>query len=214
MSLNKLPAIAWIWVLFLGFSPALPAQDSIKGKYELVDPPQPTETPGKIEVVDVFWYGCPHCFRFLPHIEAYLKDKADYVEVRRMPAIFSKSWELHARAYYTAKALGVSDELHAPIFNAIHQDHKRLDTKEDLRAFFVQHGVKAEDFDKTFESFGVVSGMRKSLIMQTRYGVRGTPTVIVNGKYRTSGSLAGNFEEMIRVVAELAKREHNTGSGG
>jgi len=209
MTQLKTVSFAWLAVLLFGLLPAAHAQDSIKGKYELVQPPQPTETPGKIEVVDVFWYGCPHCFRFLPYIEAYLKDKAPYVEVRRMPAIFSKSWETHARAYYTAKILGVSDQLHVPIFNAIHKDGQRLNTKEELRDFFVKHGIKAEDFDKTYESFAVVSLMRKSLIMQTRYGVRGTPTVIINGKYRTSGSLAGNFEEMIRVIAVLAKREHD-----
>ena len=212
--MTTLPKILapWFALLLLAVMPAANAQDAIAGKYELVQPPQPTETPGKIEVVDVFWYGCPHCYRFLPHIEAYLKDKAPYVAVRRMPAIFSKSWEMHARAYYTAKVLGISDELHVPIFNAIHKDNQRLDNKEDLRAFFVQHGVKAEDFDNTFDSFAVVSLMRKSLIMQTRYGVRGTPTAIINGKYRTSGSLAGSYEEMIKVIAELARREHDAGA--
>ncbi len=201
--------LALMFALLVGLMPAASAQDAIMGKYELVQPPQPTETPGKIEVVDVFWYGCSHCFRFLPHIENYLKNKAPYVEVRRMPAIFNKSWEIHARAYYTAKVLGVIDELHTPIFDAINKAGQKLNDKDSLRAFFVKHGVKADDFDKTFESFAVVSLMRKSLIMQTRYGVRGTPTVIINGKYRTSGSLAGDFEHMIKVITELTKREQD-----
>jgi len=202
---------AWVLTLLVALLPvAAYSQDSIKGKYELVDPPQTTETPGKIEVVDVFWYGCPHCYRLLPYMEKYLKTKAPYVAVRHMPAIFSKGWELHARAFYIAKVLGVSDKLHVPIFDAIHKDRQRLDTKETLRAFFAKYGVSAEDFDKTFDSFAVSSLMRKSLVMQTRYGVRGTPTAIINGKYRTSASLAGNFEEMIRVIAELARREHAT----
>ena len=212
MSRLKLHRIAWMFALLLGMLPAVNAQDTIAGKYEPVQPPQATETPGKIEVLEIFWYGCPHCFRLLPKMEAYLKTKEPYVEVRRMPAIFSKSWEIHARAYYTAKVLGVIDEIHTPLFNAIHNNGQKLNTKESLRAFFVKHGVSGEDFDKTFESFAVVTLMRKSLIMQTRYGVRGTPTVIVNGKYRISGSTAGSFDEMMRVIAELAKREQEAGA--
>jgi thiol:disulfide interchange protein DsbA len=212
MSRLKLNHFAWVFALLMGLVATVNAQDSIKGKYELVQPPQATETPGKIEVVDIFWYGCPHCYRFLPSIESYQKDKADYVEIRRLPAIFSKGWEMHARAYYTAKVLGVIDELHVPIFEAINKDGQKLNDKDSLRSFFVKHGVSAEDFDKTFESFAVSTLMRKSLIMQSRYGVRGTPSVIINGKYRTSGSLAGNYKEMIRVIKELAKREQTAGS--
>ncbi len=204
--------IAWVFALFLGTLPAVYAQGSIEGKYELVQPPQATETPGKIELLDVFWYGCPHCNRLLPKLEAYLKNKPSYLEVRRMPAIFRSSWEMHARAYYTAKVLGVSEKLHAPIFNAIHNEGKSLNTREALRAFFAENGVSTDDFDQTFDSFAVTSLMRKSLTMQARYGVRGTPTAIINGKYRTSGSLAGNFDEMIRVIDVLAKREYEAGA--
>lgn len=186
------------------------AQGSIdpEGKYELIQPPQPTDTPGKVEVVEVFWYGCPHCFTFLPAMENYEKSKADYVEIRQMPAVFRKNWENHARAYYTAKLLGVEKTLHRPLFEMIHNKGQRTDSRQELRAFFVANGVDGEAFDKTFDSFAVESMLRKSIVMQGRYGVRGTPTVIVNGKYRTSGTLAGSYENVVKVIAALAEREH------
>lgn len=177
------------------------------GKYELVKPPQPTDTPDKVEVVEVFWYGCPHCFTFLPAMEQYAKGKPDYVAVRHMPAIFRDSWVEHARAFYTADLLGVQERIHRPLFEAIHVGKQRLDTREDLMKFFEQHGVSNGDFNKTYDSFAVQTLMRKSQVMQQRYGVRGTPTVIVNGKYRVSGSLAGSPQNIIKVIEALVERE-------
>lgn len=177
------------------------------GKYELVTPPQPTDTPDKVEVVEVFWYGCPHCFSFLPVMERYSKDKPDYVAVRHMPAIFRDSWVAHARAFYTAELLGVEKKIHRPLFEAIHVRRQRLDTRESLMKFFEQHGVSNDDFNNTYDSFAVQTLMRKSQVMQQRYGIRGTPTVIVNGKYRVSGSLAGSPQDMIKVIEALVERE-------
>ena len=178
------------------------------GKYDLVKPPQPTDTPDKVEVLEVFWYGCPHCFTFLPTMEQYEKSKPDYVAVRHMPAIFRDSWVAHARAFYTAELLGVEEQIHRPLFEAIHLRKQRLDTSEELMTFFAKYGVSNDDFNKTFNSFAVETLLRKSQVMQQRYGVRGTPTVIVNGKYRVSGSLAGSPENMIKVVEALVEREH------
>lgn len=177
------------------------------GKYELVEPPQPTDTPDKVEVVEVFWYGCPHCFSFLPAMEQYSKSKPDYVAVRHMPAIFRDSWIAHARAFYTAGLLDVEEQIHRPLFEAIHVRKQSLDSREDLMKFFEQYGVSNDDFNKTYDSFAVEVLMRKSQVMQQRYGVRGTPTVIVNGKYRVSGTLAGSPAEMIMVIEALVERE-------
>jgi len=178
------------------------------GKYELVEPPQPTDTPDKVEVVEVFWFGCPHCFSFLPAMEQYANGKPDYVAVRHMPAIFRDSWVVHARAFYTAELLGIEKEIHRPLFEAIHVHKQPLDTREELMKFFEQYGVSNDDFNKTYDSFAVETLLRKSQVMQQRYGVRGTPTVIVNGKYRVSGSLAGSPQDMIKVIEALVEREH------
>ena len=178
------------------------------GKFDLVTPPQPTDTPDKVEVVELFWYGCPHCFTFLPIMEQYTKSKPDYVAVRHMPAIFRDSWVAHARAFYTAELLGVRKQIHRPLFEAIHLRKVALDTREELLKFFEKHGVSNDDFNKTYDSFAVETLLRKSQVMQQRYGVRGTPSVIVNGKYRVSGSLAGSPEDMIKVIEALVEREH------
>ena len=177
------------------------------GKYDLVTPPQPTDTPDKVEVLEVFWYGCPHCFTFLPAMEQYKKSKPDYVAVRHMPAIFRDSWVAHARAFYTADLLGIGDQIHRPLFEAIHLRKQRMDSREALMEFFAEYGISNDDFTKTYNSFAVETLLRKSQVMQQRYGVRGTPSVIVNGKYRVSGSLAGSTENMIKVVEALVEQE-------
>ena len=194
-------------VTLFGMAGATAAEFDIEGRYEYVDPPQSTAFPGRVEVIDVFWYGCPHCWRFLPHLEAYEASMPDYVALKHLPAIFRPGWEAHAKAFYTAELLGVADRTHRPIFEAIHRDGRSLETREDLRAFFTAHGVAESQFDRTFDSVAVEALVLASLTLQRRYGVRGTPTVIVNGKYRVTGGLAGSHEEMVRVVAALVRRE-------
>jgi len=188
------------------------AQDGsmdVSGKYARVQPPQPTETGDQVEVLDVFWYGCPHCYNFLPHMAQWeSEDKPDYVTVRRMPAVFRESWVAHAKAFYTAKALGIAEEIHRPLFNEIHERNNRLDTKKSLMEFFARHGVEREAFADTYDSFSVEQSVRRAIAMQDRYGVMGTPTVIVNGKYRVDGRTAGSFENMVKVADALARREH------
>ena len=197
-------------------SPGLAGADShsdfdVEGKYSLVQPAQPTETePGTVEVVDVFWFGCPHCFTFLPHMEALEKEAPDYLRIRRMPAVFRESWIPHARAYYTAHLLGIEDRIHRPVFEAIHEQGRTLSTREALAAFFEENGVSAEEFAEIYDSFAVESLLRKSVAMQRNYGVRATPTVIVNGKYRTSSSDAGSHENVIKAILALAKKEHES----
>ena len=198
---------AFVVSLALVASSAYGAGIDPTGKYDLVTPPQPTDTPDKVEVLEVFWYGCPHCFTFLPYMEQYAKSAADDVAVRHMPAIFRDSWVAHARAFYTAELLGVQKQIHRPLFEAIHLRKRPMDSKEELMKFFEMYGVSNDDFNKTFNSFAVETLLRKSQVMQQRYGVRGTPTVIVNGKYRVSGSRAGQPEDMIKVIEALVERE-------
>lgn len=180
----------------------------IIGKYERIQPPQPTQVEDAVEVVDVFWYGCPHCYNFLPHMERWEENKPAYALVRRMPAIFRESWVAHAKAYYTAKLLDVVEEIHRPLFEEIHLKGRRMNRKRELADFFARFGVSRTDFAETFDSFAVESNLQRAIAMQDRYGVMGTPTVIVNGKYRVTGSLAGSYPNMVRVIDALVKREH------
>lgn len=200
-----LPAVA---ASAAGFNP--------DGKYRLIQPPQPTETTqkGQVEVVDIFWFGCPHCYHFLPHMEAWLKHKPKYVLYRRMPAIFNAEWALHARAFYVAKVLGVADKIYRPLFDAMHKQGLMLNTKASLADWFTKYGVSKAEFDNTWDSFTVNALVNKSQVMQEKYGVEGTPSVVINGKYLTSGSLAGNYDTMIKVIQALVEREHKAEMGG
>ena len=180
----------------------------IEGKYEVLQPPQSTETGDRIEVVEAFWYGCPHCYTFLPSIEAYDIAKPEYVEIRRLPAVFRESWMVHARAYYTSILLGVTNRTHRALFEEIHEHRNPTDHREALIAFFERQGVDRTEFEPTYDSFAVESMVRKSILMQQRYGITGTPSVIVNGKYRVTGRLAGSYDNVIAVVMALVDREY------
>ncbi len=182
----------------------------VDGKFQRIVPNQPTETPQDvIEVVDVFGYRCPHCFSFLPVLERFENDLPNDVQVRHMPVIFRDSWEAPARAFYTAKLLGVLEKVHRPIFEALHVDRRSMDSDDAWKKLFSEHGVSNTDFEKTFDSFAVRSMLRKSQVMQRRYGVTATPSVIVNGKYRVPAGLAGSFENMIEVTKGLIDLERS-----
>ena len=205
--------VAIMWIAAASHAAAQSATLDIEGKYEVLQPPQLTETGDRIEVVDVFWYGCPHCYTFLPALEAYEQAKPEHVEIRRLPAVFRESWAAHARAYYTAMLLGVSEETHRPLFEEIHEHRNPTDHKEALAAFFERRGVDRTKFEQTWDSFAVESLIRKSILMQQRYGITGTPSVVVNGKYRVTGRLAGGHDNVIAVVKALVDREYEAQQG-
>ena len=198
-----------------GFALALPAaaQSDIEGLYQKLPAPQPTSDPDRVEVVEVFWYGCPHCNRFQPYLEAWTETLPDHVRFVRMPAIFNDLWDLHARAYYIAEALGVLDEIHHLIFAAIHDEGRGLASMEAIRGFFVANGVDAADFDRHAKSFSVESGIQRSLVMQSRYGLRGVPALIVNGRFLVSGATAGSYPNVLGVADALIAREHAKAGG-
>jgi len=176
-------------------------------QYERLATPQPTSNPNQIEVRELFWYGCPHCYHLEPELNAWLKQKPVDVDFVRMPAVLGPSWELLARAYYTAELLGVLDKIHEPLFDHIHKDRKIVRNAAELKDFFVHQGVSAADFDKTYNSFAVVTMTNRSKDVRTLYGATGVPTMIVNGKYRTTGTMAGGNRQMLQVVNFLVEKE-------
>lgn len=177
-------------------------------EYQLVKPPVPSQTGAKLEVVELFWYGCPHCFQFEPHLHAWLEKKPENVRFVRVPAIFNQpSWLLHARAYYTAETLGVLDKIHQPLFNALHVQKRKLLTEKSLQNFFAKHGVNAKEFSDTFHSFAVDNKVRRAVDLTRRYGIDGVPTIVVNGKYRTSARRAGTNQKMLQVLDYLLEKE-------
>jgi thiol:disulfide interchange protein DsbA len=204
--------VAVVILAWAGFAFAVPATQSDKAlksgtDYDLVNPAQPTEDPAKIEVIEFFWYGCPHCLHFEPHISEWLKHKPANVTFIRQPAVFNARWGAHAKAYFTAQALGVDEKMHADFFDSIQNKRMPLESEDDLAKFFAAHGVKEDDFHKAYRSFAVDSKMRQAEGMAGRYGVDGTPAIIVNGKYRVSAGLAKSLENMISITDALIKQE-------
>ena len=180
-------------------------------EYKRISPAQPTITKNKVEVVELFWYGCPHCFHFEPDLKEWLANKPDNVVFYRVPAVFNPGWALHARAYYSAKSLGLFDggkkEFHEAFFDELHKHKKRLNNKKALQAFFARFGISAEDFNNTFDSFAVNTKVNRATTLSKRYQLQGVPTVIVNGKYRTDGPMAGGRKGIIKVLDFLIKKE-------
>ena len=169
--------------------------------------PQPTNDADKVEVVELFWYGCPHCYRLEPMVAQWNENKPDDVEFIQMPAVLGKGWELLAKGFYTAKLLNVSDKTHIALFEVLHVDKKKITDEASLQKIFVEQGVSADDFKNTFNSFAVSVKLNNAKLMTKRYAITGVPTLIVNGKYSTSGSLAGSNENIFKVVDYLVSQE-------
>ena len=171
--------------------------------YEVLKSPVKTKDPNKIEVTEVFWYGCGHCFHFEPILHQWVQQQQSDVDFQQSPAIWRDDMEVHARAYYVAHALGILDKAHQPLFNALNLEKKRLDTESDLADFFVGLGVDREKFLKTYKSFGVTSQVKQASARARSYKITGTPEVIVDGKYRISSKMAGDQINMLKVADYL-----------
>jgi protein dithiol oxidoreductase (disulfide-forming) len=198
-------------LLVFGISSAL-GQDASKTyvvgtDYDLISPPVRVEDPKKIEVAEFFWYGCGHCYTFEPVLEQWQTTVPEDVSYRGIPAMWQEKMELHAKAYYTAEALGVLDKMHLVIFQAMNVDRKPLGSQEEIAALFVANGVSEEDFNKAFNSFGVKSQVRQAAATAKAAGLTGTPALMVNGKYYVSGRKAGTQADMLKVVDFLIEKE-------
>jgi protein dithiol oxidoreductase (disulfide-forming) len=158
-------------------------------------------------VLEFFWYGCPHCYSFEPYLKAWKKTKPANVEFVRVPAVFRPDWEVQARAYYALSNMGVIEDLHGKIFTAIHKDKKKLNKKAPLTDFLVENGVDRKRFEQEYKSFAVDGMVRKAKKKQTAYKIQGVPSVAVNGKYLTSGSMSGSYDNLIKIVDYLVAKE-------
>lgn len=203
MMYKKLIKISLLFIL-LGTAAAIKAEPL---GYENLTSPQPTQDPEKIEVIEFFWYGCPHCYHFEPHVTKWLETLPENVQFIRQPAIFNSLWEKHAKAYFTAEALGVVDKVHADFFDAIQNKKQKLADEESLMKFFVAHGVSEDDFRSAYHSFLVDTKVRQAKTMAPRYGITGVPAIIINGKYKTNGPLAKSQENMINIMNQLIQKE-------
>ena len=175
--------------------------------YEVLPQPVPTTDPTKIEVVEVFWYGCGHCYTFEPIVGPWKESLPEDVSFVGVPAIWHPTMALHAKAYYTAKALKVLEKVHTPVFEAMNLKKKKLQSEDEIAEIFVSQGVSTDKFAKVFNSWGVNQQVKMAESKQRGYRTQGTPELVVNGKYRISGREAGGHTGMIKVADFLIAME-------
>lgn len=200
-------ALSFFTLLLFGLLSACNAAEPAEGTYKRIKPVIPTQTGDKIEVMEIFWYGCPHCYAFEPYVENWVKSLPEDVEFRRVPGVLNKNWMPHARAYFTAEKLGVMERIHIPLFEALHKQRKRIFNESELKEFFVAQGVSADEFTKTYNSQAVEIKVKKAFLAARRAGLTGVPAVIVNGKYLTSGTMTGSYENLLKVIDQLVDKE-------
>jgi thiol:disulfide interchange protein DsbA len=174
--------------------------------YFPIDPPQPTSSGDKVEVVEVFSYACIHCAHFEPQVQAWKQKMPAAASFSYLPAIFNSSWEIFARAYYAGEVLGIAEKAHQDLFDGVHvrRDVRNL---EDIAKVYAKYGKTEQQFLDATKSFGVEMKINRTKQMVPRYGVDGTPTVVVAGKYRVTVGSAGSPEKVFDVVNFLVAKE-------
>lgn len=171
--------------------------------YSELNPPQPVESQGKIEVIEFFWYGCIHCYNLEPAIETWLKRLPPDAQFRRVPAVFNPRWGHDAAVFYAFEALGVLDKLHRPFFDAIHRDRLRSDNPQAMAEWLQRQGIDPQKFNDTLKSFGVQSKARRAAQLTAAYKIDGTPAMAVDGRFTVSAEQGGSREGLLATVSYL-----------
>src|SRR5262245_19301429 len=202
-------------VLFLGlqslpffrFAGPAQAQEIVRARqnieYRLIDPPQPVETGARIEVVDFFWYGCPHCNELQPALEDWLKRKPPDVALRRIPALLRDSWVPHARIFYTLELLKEVERLHVKVYHSYHVEELHMAKPDVMEQWAVKNGIDRRKWVDAYFSPEVDGSLARAKRATQAYTVEGTPTLVVDGRYLTSGKLAGSVKGMIPVLEDM-----------
>lgn len=177
--------------------------------YTLLNPPQPTSTGTKIEVLEFFFYGCSHCFHLHGALSAWEKQKPKDVELVYVPTVFNPQWEPMANTYYVLESMGKRKQFDDPLYNAWHDNTILVET-DKIADFVSQHGVNRQQFLSEFNSFSVQSKVTRSKQMVLNYHIMGTPTLVVDGKYAITGLVP---DEMIRVLDEVIAKVRKERAG-
>jgi len=189
---------------FGGLAGAARAEPKAGRNYNVLEPALPVDSPpGKIEVLEFFWYGCPHCYNLQPYIEKWLKTLPADAMFRRVPAIFNQRWARDAATFYAFEALGVLEKVHRPFFDAIHRDRLKSDNKQAMHEWLATQGIEPKKFDEAIASFGVQSKVQRALQLTSGYRIDGTPSLAVDGRYRISADQASNQDDMLATATYL-----------
>jgi thiol:disulfide interchange protein DsbA len=178
--------------------------------YRLINPALTVETnENRIEVVEMFFYACPHCNDLDSKILPWLDDKKDIVDFKRIPAILGPTWADQARAYYVAEQLGIIGTIHPALLKAIHKDKRKFYNEYSVMEFFVEQGVDKQLFIDAYNSPQVAEKVNYARVMTVKYGLRGVPAIIVNGKYKTAPFYMGSQEKILDIVDYLIAKERS-----
>ncbi|MDD2178725.1 thiol:disulfide interchange protein DsbA/DsbL [Acidovorax sp. D2M1] len=173
--------------------------------FKRLDKPVAPDAPaGKVDVIEFFWYSCPHCNAFEPTLDAWVKAAPKDLSIRRVPVAFNASFVPQQKLYYTLEGMGKLDALHAKVFRAVHVEKAKLAKDDEILAWVTQQGVDAAKFKEVYSSFGVANQVRRASQLQDSYGVEGVPSMGVAGKFYTDGTMAGSMQTVLQVVEYLA----------
>ncbi len=199
-----------VWVaclLGLVFPPPASAQQPVRADIDYrVIMPQPPAVPGHIEVIDFFWYGCPHCNNLQPALERWISRKPADVVIRRIPAILRDSWAPHARIYYTLEALGEADRLHQRVYHGYHVEELHMSKPEVMSAWATRNGIDRERWEQAYNSPEVQRKVEEAAKLTRAYQVSGTPSLVVNGRYLTSGNMAESLNSLVAIIDGLVQK--------
>lgn len=197
-------------ILFLTVSAALSltAHAAQLGKdYIEIKPARATAAPGKVEILEFFWYGCPHCYQLEPELLVWSKKLPRNVVLVRQPAVLGESWMTLTQAYYALDSVGEIPRLHGSLFNALHNEGRRFNSPESVVTWAATQGVNPDKLKAAFQSFGVYTKANRAKQISQEYRLEGVPALIINGKYLTSPSMAGSYAGVLRVADELIAQE-------
>ena len=173
--------------------------------YKRLEKPVAPDAPaGKVDVIEFFWYSCPHCNDFEPALDAWVKTASKDMAIRRVPVVFNASFIPQQKLYYALEGMGKLDDVHVKVFRAIHVEKQKLAKDDEIFAWVGKQGLDVAKFKEIYNSFSVSNQVRRASQLQDAYGVEGVPSMGVAGKYYTDGTMAGSMQNVLKVVESLA----------
>lgn len=171
--------------------------------YLELSPVQPVDSPGKVEVIEFFWYGCPHCYALEPLLDPWMKKLPKDTVFKRVPAVFNEQWGVAARVYYALESLGEEERVRRQLFDAIHKDNLKITDESAMAGWVGKHGIDAEKYKAAYRSFTVETRLRRAAQMTQTYRLSGVPTFAVQGKYLAGSEMNGDRQQLLDVTDYL-----------
>jgi thiol:disulfide interchange protein DsbA len=199
-------AVLGISFFYAGLSSAQSPKIEEGFDYRTLPMAQPVEAKGKVEVIEFFWYGCPHCYDFEPELSAWVKRQPKDVVFRKVPVAFRDDFMPHSQLFYALEALGKGDAMNEKVMYAMHKENKRLMTENEIADWIASQGIDRNTFLATYRSFAIVSKARAARQMAEAYRIDGVPTVVMQGRYVTSPSIAGTKAKSLAVMDYLEQK--------